>query len=89
MPFLTMVKTRMPCRISTGLLASGTLSRAIFNSTHILNNAPGALVFYNGMTDDEGVCFVWHRIASLASLYTACRLVRPMKNCGCATDLLT
>ena len=64
MSFLTMVKTRMPCRIITGLLASGTLSRAIFNSTHILNNAPGALVFFTGTTDDEGVCFVWHRIAS-------------------------
>jgi len=40
-----MVKPPMPYLISAGLLASGTLSRAILN--HILNNAPDALVFFN------------------------------------------
>jgi len=59
-----MVKTRMPRYQSAGLLASGARSRAIFSSKHILNNAAGALVFFNGTTDDEGVCFVWHARAS-------------------------
>jgi hypothetical protein len=58
MPFLTMVKTGMPYRQSAGLLASGTLSRAIFSNKHILNNAAGALVFFDGTTNDDGVCFV-------------------------------
>ena len=60
-----MVKTRMSRRISAGLLASGTLSRAIFSSKLLLEHAAGALVFFNGTTDDDGVCFVWHGIASL------------------------
>src|SRR5205809_5179092 len=64
MLFLTMVKTRMPRRISAGLLASGTLSRAHFSSKHILNHAAGVLVFFNGTTNDDDVGFVWHRIAS-------------------------
>jgi hypothetical protein len=51
MPLLTMVKTSMPRCILAGLLASGALCRAIFNSKHILNNAAGALVFFNSMTD--------------------------------------
>src|SRR6266536_784789 len=72
MPFITMVKTRMSCCIITGLLASGTLSRANFNSIHILNNAPGALVFFNATTDDEGVCFVWHHLVSFQ--HAACLL---------------
>src|SRR5436189_285421 len=38
MPFRTMVKTCMPGWIIAGLLASGTLSRAIFSSKHIQNN---------------------------------------------------
>jgi len=42
-----MVKTCMPGWIIAGLLASGTLSRAIFSSKHILNNAAGALIFFN------------------------------------------
>jgi len=54
-----MVKPPMPCRISAGLLASGTLSRANFQ--RILNNAPDAFVFFNGTTDDEGVCFLCHQ----------------------------
>ena len=70
-----MVKPPMPCRISAGLLASGTLSRASFQP--ILNNVPNALVFFNGTTDDEGVCFIWHRIASLqhAAPLLACRCI--------------
>src|SRR5438477_12668713 len=64
MPILAMVKTCMPRCISAGLLASRTLSRAIFSSKHILNNAAGVLVFFNGTTNDDGVGFVWHRIAS-------------------------
>ncbi len=70
-----MVKPPMPCRISAGLLARGTLSRASFQP--ILNNVPNALVFFNGTTDDEGVCFVWHRIASLqhAASLLACRCI--------------
>lgn len=64
MLILTMVKTRMPRPISAGLLASGTLSRAHFSSKLILNNAAGVLVFFNGTTNDDGVYFVWHRIAS-------------------------
>jgi len=64
MLILTMVKTRMSSRISAGLLASGTLSRTHFSSKRILNNVAGALVFFNGTTNDDGVCFVWHRIAS-------------------------
>jgi hypothetical protein len=62
-----MVKTGMPRCILTGLLARGALSRAIVNSKHILNNAAGALVFFNTMTVLDGVFFVWHRIASLQS----------------------
>src|SRR5437773_7684902 len=75
MPIITMVKPPMPCRISAGLLASGTLSRASFQP--ILNNVPNALVFFNGTTDDEGVCFIWHRIASLqhAAPLLACRCI--------------
>ena len=65
MPILTMVKTRMSRRQSAGLLASGTLSSAIISSKHLLDHAAGALVFFNGTTDDDGVCFVWHGIASL------------------------
>jgi len=65
MPVLTMVKTPMPRRISAGLLAGGTLGRAIISSKHILNAAAIAPVFFNGTTDDDGVCFVWHCIASL------------------------
>jgi hypothetical protein len=64
MPLLTMVKTRMPRRIIAGLLASGTLRRAHFSSKRILNNAAGVLVFFNGTTNDDGVGFIWHRIAS-------------------------
>ena len=64
MLILTVVKTRMPSRISAGLLTSRTLSRAHFSSKRILNNAAGVLVFFNGTTNDDGVCFVWHRIAS-------------------------
>ena len=64
MPILTMVKTRMSRRQSAGLLASGTLSSAIISSKHLLDHAAGALVFFNGTTDDEGVCFVWHGKAS-------------------------
>ena len=64
MLILTMVKTRMSSRISAGLLTSRTLSRAHFSSKRILNNAAGVLVFFNGTTNDDGVCFVWHRIAS-------------------------
>ena len=67
MPILTMVKTRMPRRQSAGLLASGTLRRAIFSSKHILNYATGVLVFFNGTTNDDGVGFVWHRIASFSA----------------------
>ena len=73
MPILTMVKTCMPRCISTGLLASRTLSRANCSSKHILNNVAGALVFFNGTTDDDGVGFVWHRIASFR--HTASLLV--------------
>jgi len=58
MPLLTMVKTGMPRCILAGLLASGTLCRAIFSSKHIPNNAAGVLVFFNGMTDDDGGFFV-------------------------------
>ena len=65
MPILTMVKTRMSRRQSAGLLASGTLSSAIISSKLLLDHAAGALVFFNGTTDDDGVCFVWHGIASL------------------------
>jgi len=65
MPVLTVVKTPMPRRISAGLLAGGTLGRAIISSKHILNNAAIAPVFFDGTTDDDGVCFVWHCIASL------------------------
>jgi hypothetical protein len=65
MPILTMVKTRMSRRQSAGLLASGTLSSAIISSKHLLDHAAGALVFFNGTTDDDDVCFVWHGIASL------------------------
>ena len=54
----------MPRRILAGLLASGTLRRAHFSSKRILNNVAGALVFFNGTTNDDGVGFVWHRIAS-------------------------
>src|SRR5437016_13604446 len=64
MPILTMVQTSMPRRQSAGLLASGARSRAIFSSKHIRNHAAGALVFFNGTTDDEGVCFVCHGLAS-------------------------
>src|SRR2546421_6346000 len=64
MPFLTMVKTGMAYPQSAGLLARGTFSRTIFSNKHILNNAAGVLVFFNGTTNDDGVCFVWHRIAS-------------------------
>jgi len=52
MPLLTVVKTAMPRCISTGLLASGALSRAIFN------NAVDALVFFNKMTVLDSVFFV-------------------------------
>ena len=58
MPVPTMVKTGMPGCILAGLLAIGTLSRAIFSSKHILNNAAGAQIFFNGTTDDDGVFFV-------------------------------
>ena len=64
MLILTMVKTRMSSRISAGLLASGTLRRAHFSSKHILNNVAGALVFFNGTTNDDSVGFIRHRIAS-------------------------
>src|SRR2546421_13062542 len=64
MPFLTMVKTGMAYPQSAGLLARGTFSRTIFSNKHILNNAACALVFFDGTTNDDGVCFVWHRIAS-------------------------
>src|SRR6266567_4723503 len=50
----------MPRSIFTGLLASGTLSRAIFSNEHIPNNVAGALLFLNEVTDDDGVFFVWH-----------------------------
>jgi hypothetical protein len=76
MPIPTMVKPPMPCRIIAGLLASGTHSRATFN--HTLNNIPDAFVFFNGTTDDESVCFLWHRIASFqhAASLLACRCTR-------------
>ena len=76
MPIPTMVKPPMPCHIIAGLLASGTRSRAIFQ--HVLNNAPDVFVFFNGTTDDEGVCFVWHRIASFqhAASLLACNCTR-------------
>jgi hypothetical protein len=48
----------MPRCIFAGLLASGTLSRAIFSNKHFLKNAAGALIFLNGMIDDLGVFFV-------------------------------
>ena len=64
MPILTMVKTRMPRRQSAGLLASGTLSGAILSSKHFLKDAAGALIFFNGTTDDEDGCFTWHGLAS-------------------------
>src|SRR5947208_13052950 len=64
MPILTMVQTRMPRRQSAGLLASGTLSSAILSSKHLLKDAASALVFFNRTTDDDGVCFVWHGLAS-------------------------
>lgn len=76
-----MVKTGMPHRQSAGLLASGTLSRAIFSNKHILNNAAGTLVFFDGTTNDDGVCFVWHRIASFqhAASLLACRYTRNLR----------
>ena len=64
-PILTMVKTRMSRRQRAGLLAIGTLSSANFSSKRLLEHAAGALVFFNGTTDDDGVCFVWHGIAFL------------------------
>src|SRR2546421_9032338 len=64
MLILTVVKTRMPSRISAGLLTSRTLSRAHFSSKRILNNVAGVLVFFNGTTNDDGVGFIRHRIAS-------------------------
>lgn len=81
MPFLTMVKTGMPHRQSAGLLASGTLSRAIFSNKHILNNAAGTLVFFDGTTNDDDVCFVWHRTASFqhAASLLACRYTRNLR----------
>ncbi len=64
MPLLTMVKTCMSGCIFAGLLARGTLSRAIINSIPILNYAAHAFHFFNGTTHDDDGCFVWHRIAS-------------------------
>ena len=78
MPILTMVKTCMPRRISAGLLASGTLSRANFSNKYILNDAAAALVFFNGTTDDDDVCFICHSIASFqhAASLLAYRCIR-------------
>src|SRR6266568_7080072 len=78
MPILTMVQTRMPRCQSAGLLASGARSRAIFSSKHTLNHAAGALVFFNGTTDDDGIYFVCHRIASFqhAASFLAYRCTR-------------
>lgn len=82
MLILTMVKTSMPHSKSAGLLASWTLSRAHFSSKLILNNAAGVLVFFKRTTDDSGVGFVWHRIASFqhAATLLAYRYTRNLRD---------
>src|SRR6266702_7974903 len=72
MPVPTVVKTPMPRRIIAGLLAGGTLGRAIISSKHILNNAASAPVLFNRTTDDGGVRFVWHCIASFLHTASLC-----------------
>jgi hypothetical protein len=59
-PIGTLVKTGMPRRIFTGLLARGTLGRAVLDHQDLMNGDQICLVLFNRTTHDVPACFRCH-----------------------------
>ena len=55
-----MVKTLMPRRILTGLLASRALGSAVLGSKDLVNDGGNPLVLFKRTTDDAHLFFVGH-----------------------------